>query len=67
MLSCVVAAVLAFWRARENDVVFGPSVWLGANCKFGYNLSHEERSTNSTFVLANLLDVAVAMGRLVPS
>jgi hypothetical protein len=33
MLSCILAAVLAVLRARVNDVVFGPSVWLGANCK----------------------------------
>ncbi|KAG8844588.1 hypothetical protein FRB91_002521, partial [Serendipita sp. 411] len=31
VLSCVLSAGLSFYRARQNDVVFGPSVWLGAN------------------------------------
>lgn len=31
MLSCMLSAGLAIFRAKQNDVVFGPSVWLGAN------------------------------------
>ncbi|KIM28427.1 hypothetical protein M408DRAFT_329488 [Serendipita vermifera MAFF 305830] len=30
-VSCIVAVVISFWRAKDNDVAFGPSIWLGAN------------------------------------
>lgn len=36
MASCFLSAVLGFIRAKEHDVVFGPSVWLGANCKSAF-------------------------------
>lgn len=30
-LSCAISTGLAFWRAKEGEVAFGPSIWLGAN------------------------------------
>jgi hypothetical protein len=69
MLSCILATAISFWRSMENDIAFGPSILLGANCEFGCN--HSNARLIQLFFLSpefclSSSSAPLSLGRLVP-